>query len=462
MVGVQQFLCKLGHRLAEIGVIQHVDFLVFVRIAQRAETVKAVQHVAARVSKLVLFERNRLTAAADTAARTCHDFYEVIVYLVGQNCLNQLAGIAQSAGNRTTDGRAVEVEFRLAPAFLTANGAECVSRCVFAHNRVVCRAQSGFHDAAGRAEDNAGTGADTERRIKLCFRQAEHVDVLHAHQAIHLTGCENNVHILHAVLSVAVKDVSVLFRLFGDTRHNRNAANLFRIYAHLFCEIGLGNRAEHLHRALCRGNLRHELRILRLDKTHPARAARGKHRQILELAVLQALEEFCGFFHDGQVRRERGVKYIVKAHRAQNGGQTANRCHLTRQTVCFAPSGANSRCNLYHGDFVRIAQCVEDFAGIVALTQCADRTVGDALAAQRTVRVLDAAVVCDIDGGAGTGTAHAPDTQCLDFFTVLHAAHTFDALLYIAVQRERLRPNAVGQVFFIWILEQTKVVGYLL
>ena len=273
MVGVQQFLCKLGHRLAEIGVIQHVDFLVFVRIAQRAETVKAVQHVAARVSELVLFERNRLTAAADTAARTCHDFYEVIVYLVGQNCLNQLAGIAQSAGNRTTDGRAVEVEFRLAPAFLTANGAECVSRCVFAHNRVVCRAQSGFHDAAGRAEDDAGTGADAERRIKFCFRQTEHIDVLHAHQAIHLTGCENNVHILHAVLSVAVKDVSVLFRLFGNTRHNRNAANLFRIYAHLFCKIGLGNRAEHLHRALRRRDLRHELRILRLDKTHPARTA---------------------------------------------------------------------------------------------------------------------------------------------------------------------------------------------
>ena len=56
------------------------------------------------------------------------------------------------------------------------------------------------------------------------------------------------------------------------------------------------------------------MRILGFDKPEPARTAGGKHGTLFKLACNKTLHEFIGLFHDRQVRREGGIKYIVSSH----------------------------------------------------------------------------------------------------------------------------------------------------
>ncbi len=77
---------------------------------------------------------------------------------------------------------------------------------------------------------------------------------------------------------------------------------------------------------------------------------------------------------------------------------------------------------------------------VIAFAQCAGRAVRDALAAQRTVRLLDHAVSRNINGRARAGTADVPDGERLHLIAHLNAAHTLDTLIYITVERERGRP----------------------
>ena len=73
VVGVQDFLRQLGERLAEVIAVQDADLGVLMREAQRAEAVELVQQTAADVLQFLLIEGDRLSAAADTAARAGHD-----------------------------------------------------------------------------------------------------------------------------------------------------------------------------------------------------------------------------------------------------------------------------------------------------------------------------------------------------------------------------------------------------
>ena len=67
--------------------------------------------------------------------------------------------------------------------------------------------------------------------------------------------------------------------------------------------------------------------------------------------------------------------------------------------------------------------------------------MGDALAAENTVRIGDFAVAFDIDSGSGTGAGHVPDAKSLHLVTDLDAAHAFDALFRVADEREALVPR---------------------
>lgn len=431
------------------------------RIAQRAEAVELIEQFAAGFRLLGLLERNRLSAAADTAARTCHDFHEIIVCLSGKNGFDQTARIGKAAGNRTADNSAVHVKFRFAPALLSADCAEGIRCRVRADNRIISGAQGSFHNAAGCAEDDAGTRTDTERGIEFRFGQAGNIDIFRTDQAVHFARRERDVHILNAV-GLPDIHVPVLFRLLGEARHDGNTADFLRRDADLLGKITLRDSAKHLLRALRRRQIRHKLRVLRFEEAHPARAAGGEHRIVLEFSRGEALEEFGCFLHDGQVSGERGVEDIIKAHRPQCGSKAAHRCQLARQAERFAPGGTNCRCDLDNRDLVRICQRVEHFNRVVALTQCADRAVRDALPAQGTVRFLDAAVIGDVDGGTASRTGHFPDAERLDLFTVLHAAHALDALFWVAEQREGGRPQSLRQILRVWIAQNAEIIGYML
>ena len=125
----------------------------------------------------------------------------------------------------------------------------------------------------------------------------------------------------------------------------------------------------------------------------------------------------------------------------------------------LAPRGAHRRCNLDDGDLVRVLECLAHLEQVVALAQGANRTVGDALAAQDAVGLLDAAVVGDVNRGTSARAGQLPDTQSLNLLTVLDTAHALDALSRVAVEREGRRPQTARQLLLIRIAQDAEVVG---
>ena len=101
--------------------------------------------------------------------------------------------------------------------------------------------------------------------------------------------------------------------LFCDARHDGDAVNFVRVHAEIVRQPGLADRAEHLLRRLGGGQAAGHFWELRLQKAHPARAARGKHRLVVQIARLQALEQLGALLHDGQIGGKRGVEHIIRA-----------------------------------------------------------------------------------------------------------------------------------------------------
>ena len=94
--------------------------------------------------------------------------------------------------------------------------------------------------------------------------------------------------------------------------------------------------------------------------------------------------------------------------------------------------------------------------------QRAHRTVGDALAAQRAIRLADGAVTGDVDGGTGAGAFQIPDVQALDLIADLHAAHALDALGGIPDQGEILVPGLTLQPLLKGQLVDVQIAGNVL
>ena len=91
--------------------------------------------------------------------------------------------------------------------------------------------------------------------------------------------------------------------------------------------------------------------------------------------------------------------------------------------------------------------------------------MGDALAAQGTVRVLYDPVIGYVDGGTAAGSGHVPDAQGLDFVAHLDAAHALDALVVVVEEGEGGGPGlpqALGQLDLKGQLQNAQVVGNLL
>ena len=74
--------------------------------------------------------------------------------------------------------------------------------------------------------------------------------------------------------------------------------------------------------------------------------------------------------------------------------------------------------------------------GVIPLTQCRSRAVGDALTAECALAGLEIIGILHIDRTLGTGVDDIPDMAVLHLITDLHAAHALDALVVIPDQRE--------------------------
>ena len=94
--------------------------------------------------------------------------------------------------------------------------------------------------------------------------------------------------------------------------------------------------------------------------------------------------------------------------------------------------------------------------------QRAHRAMGDALTAQRAIRLADGAVAGDVDGGTGAGAFQIPDVQALNLIADLHAAHTLDALGRIPDQGEILVPGLTLQPLLKGQLVDVQIAGNVL
>ena len=150
----------------------------------------------------------------------------------------------------------------------------------------------------------------------------------------------------------------------------------------------------------------------------------------------QLLEELRRLLHDGEVGGPVGVKYIVEAGDLQRSGETLHGRLLRGETEALAPGRTNRRCDLCDHDLIRILERVEDVVGVIPLTQCRGRAVGDTLTAECALAGLEIIGILHIDGTLGTGVDDIPDMAVLHLITDLYAAHALDALVVIPDQRE--------------------------
>ena len=347
--------------------------------------------------------------------------------------LDELSGAAQAADHGAAHRGAGQLKGGLPQSGPGTDRREGVRVRVFPCEHIGRCPQGRLHHAAGGPEDNSGPGVDAQGAVRLLFRQEGGFQLVGPEHTDQLPGRENQVHIRAAVHRHGRQ---LTLRLFGHTGHDGHAEDFFRRYPQRLSKPALSHAAKHLLGRLGGGKLMGQLRVLALQEPDPAGAAACEHGPAGQPPGLEAVEELAALLHNGQVGGKVGVKHILEAQPPQGGGHAAHGGLLPLQPKCLAPGGTDGGSHLDHGNLVRVGQGGKGPLGVVPLPQAAHGTVGDALAAQGTVRVLNDPVVRHVDGGAAAGARQVPDGQGLDLVTNLDAAHAFDALIIIMVQGE--------------------------
>ena len=196
-----------------------------------------------------------------------------------------------------------------------------------------------------------------------------------------------------------IEQLHLALCLLRHTGHNRYGADLFRAYTQLLRKISFHNRAEHLLRRLCRGEVLYKMRELALNKTDPSRTARGKHRALLKLPCRKALHKLVSLLHNRKVGGKCRVEYIVNADLFQRVHNFSYCSLLRRQSDLLAPCHAHRRRHLCNDNRFFILDGFPHLLCIVASFQRPHRTVGDALPAEGAVRFLNGSMPCHIHGG---------------------------------------------------------------
>ena len=172
------------------------------------------------------------------------------------------------------------------------------------------------------------------------------------------------------------------------------------------------------------------------------------------------LHEFAALLHNGEVGGEVGVEDVVKADLPQGADHVAGGGFVGRELEGLRPGHPHRRRHLDHRGDLRVRQGVQHPVGVVPGRQGAGGAVGDALAAEGAVAVLEIAAHGHVHRGAGTGAHHVPDMYALDLVAYLDAAHALDALAglpnhrHIHFQAAPLRFHGVGLVMDVQVVGQ--------
>ena len=109
-MGVEKGVCLFAERLAEILLVHLYNALVLVALSKRHVLVFLVDCLLAGLDNLEVSVMERLSAAADAAARAGHDLDYVVLALAGPDLFHQFAGVTQAVGDGNVEGKAVEID----------------------------------------------------------------------------------------------------------------------------------------------------------------------------------------------------------------------------------------------------------------------------------------------------------------------------------------------------------------
>ena len=368
------------------------------------------QHLAALGCQLAAVV-DGLTAATDAAARACHDLNEVIVHAAVANRVEQAGGVAQPVRHGDAHLGAIDIGHSFLPAVESAHVGKEIRIRVLARHQVIGRAHGSLHHAARGAKDHARARAKAQRRIERLLDQRVHAHVACADHAHHLAHRQRNVHIGRTALAHHVRQRAL--GLLGCARHHGHHEQVLGLHAQHLGVVRLGDGAKHLLRRLGRRQAVDKLRIARLHKAHPARAAARKHGPAAAVALAlggaQALEQLGALLHDGEVGREISIEHVLKANAAQRAGQALNGCLLARNAEFLAPGATHGRRNLHQHDLVGIGDGVKHGLGVVALAQRARRAMRDALAARDAIGLADRHAPAGAHGGMRGAVGQVPN-----------------------------------------------------
>ena len=232
------------------------------------------------------------------------------------------------------------------------------------------------------------------------------------------------------------------FRLFSGAGHNGNADDFGRVDACFFGKVGFGNRAEHLLRRFSAGKMVKQFRVFQLNHVYPARAARGNHRQ--HAAVLQTVDKFVAFFHNGKVGGKIGIKNFIKAKMAQGcnhfAGYNAARLHAK----LLADSDAHGRRGLYDNNLVRVVDGIPDFFGVVAFHNRAGRANAGTLAAEAARYLAEVQFKRGGNNGIKAAVGKAVNIHALYIAANADAAAAEDAFFLVAYKARVAAVNGMG------------------
>ena len=439
---MEQVLRLLAARLAEVILVECLNLGVKVRHAKSRLLVVGVETGGTRGAHFVRREA-RLTAAADTAAAARHDFDEVVARLdavldIFTDFVQHLLDVAHLVGDGDVDLRALDIDRRGLDAVHTTDRAELDRRrLILLGDEAVGRAKSRFHNAAGDAEDRAGTGVGAEQIIRRFIRKRHEVDTCGLDHAGEFTGRENDIRILLAGRRhrLVAGDLELLRR----AGHDGGDVHLLAVDAVLLGPISLGESGEHLLRRLRGREVLGEVRRVLLHPVSPRGAAGGDERELA--ARREALDELRAFLHDGDVGGEVRIEHLVEAETAQRRLDLTGRKLAGLHAEIFAESDTHGRSDLNETDLLFVTESVPDLGGLVILVNRTDRAVSGALTA------LDAGRLGELDVGrrGHNRLFAAPDEfkrpHVLHLLAHFSAAAALDAL--VGIQNERRRGSVV-------------------
>ena len=387
----------------------------------------------ARIGLKTLLGRNdRLAAAVYAAAGARHYLDEGVIGGAVLDLVHHLGRRAGGVGDSYLHGSLADHDGGFLYALYAAHGGEVDVLKGGAGNGFVSGAQSGLHNAAGGAEYNASAGGIAQHLVEVAVGQLREVDADFLYHAGQLAGGDDDIHIRHAVMTQLGAGG---LELLGHAGHDRYGHDVLGIDAVLLGEVALDDRAQHLVRGLAAGQVGQALRIELLAELYPARRTGGYHRQ--RAAVLDAVNQLVGLFHDGEVRAEVGVEHLVKAQTPEGGGHLAGHGGAHRHAELLAQRRAHGRSGLHDHELLRIVQGVPYLGGVVLLGQSAAGANVNALAAVDAAGSAQRVIPGGGDNAVEAAMHHAYRADVLHLVADGDAAAAQYALGGVAYQRGR-------------------------